>query len=339
MKEEQEIQDLIVQPLDWGYMAGQLYHHRLTGYFLRGTTPEQQKGMHSELIRNMKLLVRAQRQATIYLFGVIKSITEAFDKANIRYAGLKGLVFNYSIYNPGDRRSNDGDFLVVEEDLSKVDKALRELGFIQSLYRNEEFTEATRIEKMIQRMNYHDLVPYVKKSDSELFDKLEIDINFHFDSKNNDITKKVLEYGTVTYGQSPDTITGLPWPTHMAHLCSHFFREATDTIWTETKRDVLLYKVVDIMNTFRLEEEKSKLEEWVHLMQELNLDKVCYYTLYQLRQFYDDDNLDYLLPLLEPEDTSFLDVIHVSGKDEATITRQVSFYDSAFDLSYPLAMK
>jgi hypothetical protein len=334
--ENEKIKEILDGNLDWAYIAGVLYHHRLTGYFLMGMTKEQQKGMNTELLRNMKLLMRAQRQATLYVMDEVKIVTGKLEAENIKYAALKGLIFNYSLYEPGHRRSNDADLLICEEDLVAVDKVFRSAGYIQSYYKNEEFKEATRVEKVIQRMNYHDLVPYIKASNSDLLEKVEIDINFQFDCKTNAITKEVLDSGTMVYSRDQYSIAGLPWNTHFAHLCSHFYREATDTIWTDTRRDILLYKVVDIMNTFRLVKDKSKLDEFAALVRKLKLEKHCYYTMYQLSHFYSDENIDYLSELLKPDDISFLDDIHVTGDEDITVKRKVPFYDSAFDFNYSL---
>lgn len=129
---------------------------------------------------------------------------------------------------------------------------LRAMGYIQSNMSNGEMVEATKKEKIIQRMNYHDLVPYVKKTKMGI---LELDINFLFDGNKNLIDKNVYEMGTMVY-KGRYRITGLNPYTNLAFLCCHFYREATDTIWTEGKRDVTLYKIVDMMNFIRFYREQ-----------------------------------------------------------------------------------
>jgi hypothetical protein len=82
-------------------------------------------------------------------------------------------------------------------------------------------------------MNYHDLVPFVKLFDNDYLTSHEFDINFHFDSKENDITKNVLEYGTTYYENNYCRVKGLLWETNLAHLTVHFYREASNSLWTE----------------------------------------------------------------------------------------------------------
>lgn len=35
-EEIKKIEDSLSKPIDWGYVIGQLIHHRLTGYFMKG---------------------------------------------------------------------------------------------------------------------------------------------------------------------------------------------------------------------------------------------------------------------------------------------------------------
>jgi hypothetical protein len=336
-REQIELNELFNKEINWGYIAGQLYHHRLSGYFYCGLTKEQKKCLYKEFEKTIILLMKAQKKQVLDVINATLPILNDFNKEGVRYAGLKGLVFNAGLYEPGERRSNDSDLLVLEEDLDKLDNIIRRYGYIQSYMPGGELIEASRKEKMIQRINYHDLVPYVKLYESEFTDKLEIDINFHFDSKDNDITGKILETGTVYYENKYYKIKGLPWETHFAHLCIHFHREATDTIWTESKRDITLYKLIDIINTLRLCKNRALLDKWVTLVQNLKIDKACYYTLYHLNYFYnEDENIQYLLPLLKSGNSVSMDDIHITGSGDATMKRKESFYDSAFNFTFLL---
>lgn len=120
----------------------------------------------------------------------ICKVNDALEEAKIKFAVLKGAFFGCEMYEKGTRRSNDIDLLVYEDDLGKLDTCLRAMGYIQSNMSNGEMVEATKKEKIIQRMNYHDLVPYVKKTKMGI---LELDINFLFDGNKNLIDKNVYE--------------------------------------------------------------------------------------------------------------------------------------------------
>ena len=95
--EIEQIYDLLETKLDWCEIAGQLFNHRLAGYFLLGLTKDQQKKIPRELRKAIELLIVAQRQQTIKKYEIIKPILAEFRKENLRYAGLKGLIFNLSL--------------------------------------------------------------------------------------------------------------------------------------------------------------------------------------------------------------------------------------------------
>ncbi len=328
--EEEELDTLIKSKQDWGFIAGQLLNHRLSGYFYEGLNSEQRYYMLPEFRRTINLLLKGQRKLAIETVNTLQPILNEFDNQGIRYAALKGLVFHANIYKIGERRSNDCDILVLEEDLEKLDKVLRKFGFIQALGNSN--TEATRKEKIIQRLNYHDLVPYVKEFNLDFLEKLRVDINFHFDSKDHDITKQIIDYGTTIYSNDKYKIKGLKWETHLAHLCVHFHREGSNNIWVDDKRDVTLYKIVDIINTLRLHSSKEQLYNWLKLMKDFGLEQQCYFTLYHLMEFYPNEISEDIVDLIRPSEVSFVNEVKINNN--IIKTREVSFFDQTFNLVF-----
>lgn len=325
-EEEDYIDNLLKNKIDWVEVAGYLFTNRLGGYFYNGLSSHQRRYLTLELFHALRLLVNAQQVETTLNVKYLLPILEALEKEKVCYAGLKGLIFNADFYNVGARRSNDVDLLVNERSLAELDKILRDFGYIQSFLPDGNIVEASKKEKLIQRMNYHDLVPYVKKVDWGIS---EIDINFLFDSKENIIDYEIFDYGTLIYNGADYSARGLPLYTNLAFLCIHFHREATNTLWTINGHDVVLYKVIDIMNTIRVHRNELKVDEWVPLMKKLNLQIKCYYTFYVLSQFYEDPLVNSIEEALRPEDTSFLEDIKVEGENR-TIKRTEKFIESAF---------
>lgn len=217
-KEIREIDKILDSNLDWIEIAGIALNHRLGGYIYKGLNTSQQKKMPKEVVKALELLVRAQKEQFEENLEEICKVNDALEEAKIKFAVLKGAFFGCEMYEKGTRRSNDIDLLVYEDDLGKLDTCLRAMGYIQSNMSNGEMVEATKKEKIIQRMNYHDLVPYVKKTKMGI---LELDINFLFDGNKNLIDKNVYEMGTMVY-KGRYRITGLNPYTNLAFLCCHF---------------------------------------------------------------------------------------------------------------------
>ena len=308
-----EISNLLEQDNDWFLIGGVLLNHRLSGYFYNGLTAEQKSKLPKEFGKMLEFIVNAQREKMEGMVELVNEATEALNKANVRYSGLKGILFNADFYNFSDRRSNDIDFLVFEDDLDKMDKALREVGYVQSFAENGELVEASRKEKVIQRMNYHDLVPYVKKNKDSIF---MLDINFKFDSTLHEIDDRVFEYGTVMYDKNGLNVKGLKFYTHLMFLCVHFYREATNAIWKKENRDFTLYKLVDLYNCLRAHISEFDANEWCDLVKSFDTTKHCLFSFNALKEFYDDelfdsiiDNLSSATKLDENEERQFFDVV------------------------------
>lgn len=262
--------------------------------------------------------------------SLIKEVFERTNAAGIKVAGLKGLVFNTSIYDISVRKSNDLDLLVAEKDLFVFEKIMKEMGFIQSFDRG--ITEASKKDKLIQRMNYHDLVPFYKRINLPFLDAIKIDVNFQFDSKEHEITEDIINYGLTTYSKNGYSVQGLKWETHLLHLCVHFFREASNSIWTSRARDVDLYKLVDIENTIR-SYTVEQMSKWPEIVKKFQLEKQCYFTLYHLNKFYPKKLYEDLMSQIKINDQDFLNKIFIVGKN-TTADRNSDFADQAFDMNY-----
>jgi hypothetical protein len=185
-------------------------------------------------------------------------------------------------------------------------------------------------------MNYHDTVPYVRRNTENLVDKLEIDINFHFDSKENNVTLEAYELGLEKYKNEHYSVTGLRWDTNLAYMCVHFFREGTNSLWTRNRRDVVLYKIVDVFNVFRAVVNEDNIDAFVRTIKALNLQKACYYTFHYMAQAYEDQAVQYVLTAIEPDNLEFLgEIYHVDKK--VTTTRENGYFATAFNLEFCFA--
>lgn len=328
-QEEKRLNELLEKKQDWAFITGELIRHRVNGNFYTCLSDKQRLYIIGKVRHAFELLSDCYEQYNSIILNFFEKLIKKTDEKSIKVAGLKGVIFNSSIYELKARKSNDIDILVAENDLKAFDGIMRELGFIQSLDKGK--TEATRKQKMIQRMNYHDLVPYIKLLDCPLVKSVKVDVNFHFDSKSHDITRNILDDGTQDYIGNGYKIRGLKWTNHLSFLCAHFYREATDSIWTSGASDVDLYKIIDIQNTFR-EYSREELIEWCKTVEKYELNKQCYFTIYYLNKFYPDDIYSEILEHIQIRDTSYLNKVRIKGGDY--IERQVDFFESTFDMNY-----
>lgn len=298
LNEINRVDKLLKEKIDWVEVGGILLNHRLGGYFINGLNEKQLRKIPRELRKNLQMLVLGQKENQQSLVACIQELSNKLENEEIRYAGLKGIIFDTEIYSKGTRRSNDLDILVYEEDLGKLDNLMRRLGYIQSLRPNGKLIEATKKEKMIQRLNYHDLVPYVKEGINGI---VEVDINFLFDGKNNIIEKKVFELGTMIYKGEEYSFRGLTYITNLAFLISHFYREATEELWVNNHRNLVLYKIIDIVNYIRTYNDKVNVLELIHILNILNLIEKGLFVFYIIQEFFNNELVKKYVDKLEEQ--------------------------------------
>lgn len=329
-KEEERLGELVSGKLDWAYIVGELIRHRIDGNFYCGLKSEHRVYIFPKVKATLRLLSDCYKAINIENLTFLQSLFEELSAEGIRVAGLKGVVFNTGIYELGARKSNDIDLLVAEKDLKKFDSVMRKRGFIQSLDGGK--TEASKKEKLVQIMNYHDLVPYFLRIDKPYMDAIKVDINFHFDEKEHDITEEVFEYGLKKYEGNGFVVQGLHKYTHLLQLCVHYFRETTNVLWVNKARDLDLYKIVDIENTIRSFTD-GELLEWTKAVKKFKLENKCFLTLYYLNMFYSNERYVNIMKLIEPEDISYLNQITVKGQGEI-ILREEDFFEHTFNMNF-----
>ena len=204
----------------------------------------------------------------------IAMLSEILKPCSCRVAILKG-AYLCNHYPAGYRTSNDVDLLVSPKDVTTISRLLLDAGFKQGNVRNEEFIPATRQE--IMEVN----LPFIRF--------FEIDINFSLDYKNtpDDTLSNMLSKVCIKVED------GLAIPTlsdkdFFIHLCAHLYKEATTLPWIEMHRDMTLYKYCDI---YMLLSELTDIQLNAIFMRaaELNMEKICAYSILETINLFDID--------------------------------------------------
>ena len=213
-------------------------------------------------------------------YKCVNELSRLLKQLPFEVAMLKGAVL-CGVYPEGYRTSNDIDLLVLPANVTELGNALQKEGFRQGYIRNEMFVPATRSEVISSRMLRGEVVPYIKEVNMPEMRYLEIDINFSLDYKNSDATclKALLERNTIL--QLKDIqIPTLSKDDFLIHLCGHLYKEATTLPWIKFKRDMTLYKYMDIyMLLNRMSD--FDIDEFIERAKEINLEKECAFSVLQ----------------------------------------------------------
>ena len=141
---------------------------------------------------------------------------------------------------------------MLPENVTKISNALKEAGFEQGSIKNGEFVPATRKEIIESKMMRGETVPFIKQVDMPFMKHLEVDVNFSLDYKNSDEKSlaKMLERAELISNEF-GKIRTLDRYDFLIHLCTHLCKEATTLPWIKMKRDMTLYKYMDIYYLFK----------------------------------------------------------------------------------------
>lgn len=179
-------------------------------------------------------------------FRCVGALHDTLRSCGEHYAMLKG-AYLCAKYPEGCRTSNDVDLLVPPEFLSEIGEALLRDGYCQGAVKNGVFIPARREEIIRSRMLRGETVPYIKEVNLPYLRYFEVDINFSLDYKNGktELVRELVERA-VTAETGGMEIRTLACDDFFLHLCAHLYKEATTYPWIRMKRDMTLYKYIDL---------------------------------------------------------------------------------------------
>ena len=204
-----------------------------------------------------------------------------------KYVFLKG-AYLYDLFPPGCRTSNDADILAAPECVTRIGEALTASGFLQGNVRNGEFVPASRSEIINSKMMRGETVPYIKKTDHPFMRFFEVDINFSlgYKSGDSDTVRDILE-SSVLY-KDGETVIPIPCDNDfMLQLCAHLYKEASVYPWIKMKRDMTLYKYVDIYYLLS-KRDMTDAEKLIKRAVALGLQDACYYAFTSVCELFSD---------------------------------------------------
>jgi len=314
--DREALTDLLAKGAMTSAVLGELFWNRAAGIACgvletEGLMPylprEARTALHGARIQN--------REYNRSFFRCVGELYDTLQSCGGHYAMLKG-AYLCAEYPEGYRTSHDVDLLVPPEYLSEIGDALSACGYRQGAVKNGDFIPAKREEIIRSRMLRGETVPYIKEVNLPYLRYFEVDINFSLDYKNGkpDAVRELVERA-VTAKAGDGEIRTLSRADFFLHLCAHLHKEATTYPWIRMKRDMTLYKYIDI---YMLLQEMTMTDADVIAVRarELGLCPACYFAVSETAALLGDEsgagrrilsNLsdvdkDELLSVISPED-------------------------------------
>lgn len=281
------------EDLDLPYVLGQLQFNRVGGIAYavlnrHGLLKKLHREVRNALrttYENNRIKTECFRETEVYLAKILHGVC-------FKYALLKG-AYLVQLYPQGFRTSNDIDILIQEKDLASIEKLLKEAGFKQGNVRNDVFEPASRAEIISSRINRGETVPWIKEVNWSGQKFIEIDLNFSLDYKPNNSTDLVddfLERSCPDIHTSNGDLFTLSTVNFFIQLCTHLYKEASTMAWVKMKRDLSLYKFVDIYLFINRFFNEGFIEKLGITAEQIGVTKECLYTVVRTRELFDIQN-------------------------------------------------
>ncbi len=282
---------------DWYTVLGFLTCHRVAGLFYNRA---QKQGvlLPKKIESILQSMFEAQKRKVVFMREQIRIITEKLSSVDASYMLLKGSVLSnlamddFTIYEDGERSSNDIDLLVSSEEIAAVNKALCELGFVQGRYisKDNSIEEFSRLEIVKRRMNRGEIAPFVKKTDNAEIPFVEIDVNFSLG--NTPLEKVALLNEMVSCSAVCEGKVSMRVPSEelfFLHLIMHQYKESCLFFMVSRSKDLDLYKLADIYYIFKAD--VLNVQRLNELINKHVLQKEVGVVLNQVGEIFEDEEI------------------------------------------------
>ena len=225
----------------------------------------------------------------------MENIKKAFKTNNIPFIPLKGgYLLPYMYKNLGIRIMNDVDCLISKKNVNVVRQIMNSIGYIEGEYdfSNNIINPASKVRKLLWKMKMNNLFPLLKIHTNDFVRCTRYDFSFSLDLSLNENPVEAMLLRAEEYNNGYK----LSNSDFLIHLCCHLYKEATEAIWVFENDDLNLIKFCDAREFILKEIDQKTFEKVVEFVkQDINLEKALYYTLFYLREIYNDGyESDYL---------------------------------------------
>lgn len=324
------IQTIILKRnVDWNSFLGLVINHRVNGVI--GNRIQKLLQIPITVKRSLQFILLSQIQRNNYHKEEISKIYYALEQEEVNYAFLKGAVLNFVYYGEGERISNDTDILVNVEDLAKVIKICKKMGYIQGYVKSGKIVPATKKEIMFAQLNTYETVPMIKETGNLYLPFHELDINFRLGNDDRGDMSKVMLKDTVIVGDSTFKLRTMSFERFLIYLCIHLYREATMVYKIVRGDDLVLYKFMDIHYFIISNKQKMSWEKFLKEAEILDRQKDVYYALYFTEKLYPGTVESEIMNSFDMLGKDFLNQYRGRDNSEEVYEWKLKFHERMFD--------
>ena len=304
--------ELLDMPLDWNQVLGMLTMHRVAGVawhnILRHAIAHRQRLRSAYFLKSLGVTAGGQRLMAREQAARTAHVQEVLTRAGVRSAVLKGAAVAAMAYpDAGMRAFHDNDLLVDRDRLPDAVAALREDGYAQGSwdYETGSVRPAQRRQVLHMAAHSHQTYPYMKPTpEASLLEFHRLDVHFSVDlmtgRRSDKAVARLLAGRTELDGLSVLAPAGM-----LLFTCLHLAREAVHRDEVLALKDMVLYKLVDVLALLALGDSAGLPE----LAQELGFAREAYFGLHYTDAVFPGRVPASLLTRLRPDDLGYLNEV------------------------------
>ncbi|WP_141725162.1 nucleotidyltransferase domain-containing protein [Micromonospora pallida] len=304
---------LLDSPLDWNQVLGMLTVHRVLGVawhnVLLYAIERRQRLRSAYFLKSLRVSAAGQRLMAGEQTELTVQVQRALSDAGLRSAVLKGgAVAKMAYPDPSMRMFNDNDLLVDRERLPEVETVLRELGYVQGSwdYATASVRPAPRREALFLALHSHQTYSYMKPTpQAQALECHRLDMHFSIDlmtgHRSDAAVSALLDSRIEIDGMTTISATDM-----LVFTCLHFAREAVHRGEVLALKDLVLYKVVDILALLAAYD----MSDVPDRAAQLGFAREVYFALHHAADLFPGRVPADLLDRLRPDDLAYLDEVN-----------------------------
>lgn len=261
----------------------------------------------------------------------LNKVLKMLNNENVLCAPLKGAYLIENVFkDTGIRTINDMDCMIKKEDIKKIREIMNSMGYIQGDYdeKNKIILPMSREKDILWKTKMSNLYPFRKiHNDSMYCPETSFDFTFSLDYDLNYEPIKIIMDRSKKGHDIPNRL--LQKNDFFIHLCCHLFKEAVNPASIILEKDINLIKFCDTREYVLNEMSKENLLEAVKSSKIFGYEKALYFTLFYLKELYNDGYEEELIGLLDINDKNFIN--NFGERDfEHSLTWKKTFWERLF---------
>lgn len=329
--EGEKLEEIIETGLDWYQMLNLAVRHKvlpLAWFNLKKLDFESKIPRKVRQVMYLYYLSNSERNKLF--LKIAKDVFNQIGKSDLKVAPLKGFFMLEAIYKDfGIRTLNDIDCLIHSKDVKKIREKMNTLGYVEGKYdfKQKIVNPITREAQMLWALKMNNLHPFVKQVESVYLENMRFDFSVALDmNKETSLVDDILS----RYQINSEGFIALDEVDFFAHLCSHLYKEASQGMWIQDNNDFNLIKFCDVREYIKFYYDDELFKRLLGRFSESeNVKRAIYFSLYCLKQIYNDGYENNWMNLIEFESYDFINEYYQKGEKH---TWGKSFWSRIFAL-------